>query len=600
MKRLLSKAISAPARAVAGRFREDRVVTLLALAFVATELVTIGWDVPGSHGWENDGIAPRDLFGGLAENLTPGHAHRYPLLHYLVLAIPCLPILLAATLAGPLTAEGVRARVLSVACMSGISIVARLVAVAMAALALVTLARIVRRTCGTRAARLTALFAATNLTFAFYGRVSNLDVPYLTWTVLALDKLLDIVETGEKRRYFEFGALAAAAVATKDQAYGSFVLVAPLYFVILPLTRRSPFGAGHFTLLAKAAGVSALAYAALSGALFNPTGFVERLAELTGPASQDWRLYSRDAAGLTRNLLDVLSVQARYFWPLPLTLLAWGGALAAPWLRAGAPASRLSAPVFRALPLVAGVSSLSFFALAVARYEHRFLLPLGFFLSAGGGVALHLLLHALPLRAARPLAALYAALFGWALLASFSATLTQLGDARRRVRDFLAELPRESRVETYGGLVYQPHFDVSETSPYSVERVGPELPKRRNPLVGALERKGKIEDALERRPDAIVLCEGFANSYLDPEPSGGAERSTVSRRRFEDVALRTFVQDAVSDRLPGYRLALSAEPRFPELMWRLGFSPVRIQSTTGMRVWVLVRDERRARVRTSD
>ena len=588
---LLSKAISSSAAAVTRRFREDRVVSLVALGFLATELVAVAWDVPGAHGWENDGVAPRDLFGGLAENLTPGHAHRYPLLHYLLLAVPCFPILLVATLAGPLDATSVRERVLSVACMSGISVVARLLAMAMATLALVTLARMVRRTWGVRAGRFTALFAATNLTFAFYGRVSNLDVPYLMWCALALDKLLDVAETGEKARYFEFGALAAAAVATKDQAYASFVLVAPFYFVVLPLLGRSPAGRAHFVLLAKAVGVSAITYAVLSGALFNPTGFAQRLRELTGPASQDWTLYSRDAAGLARNLRDVFSAQARYFWPVPLTLLAWGGALVAPWVGASDPTRRLATPAFRVLPLLAGLSSLVFFSLAVARSEHRFLLPLGFFLSAGGGVALDRLLGNVPPRAARPISALCGALFAWALLASFSVTLTQLGDARWRVRAFLAELPRGSRVETYGGLVYQPHFDVSDAAPYRVERVGLEPSKRRNPLAGAMEREGKIEEALTRKPDAIVISEGFANSYVDPEPGPGAARSAVSRRRFENVPLRTFVQAAVTDRLPGYRLALVAEPRFPELMKRLGFSPVRIQSTTGVKLWVLLRDE---------
>lgn len=594
MKSLISKASSALATAIVRRVREDRVVSWIALAFLVSELVAVAWDLPGSHGWENDGVAPRDIFGGFAENLTPGHAHRYPLFHYLLLAVPCLPILLAATLAGPLDAASIRERVLSVACMSGISLVARVVAMLMATLALVVLARIVRRTWGVRAARLTALFAATNLTFAFYGRVSNLDVPYLTWSVFALDKLLDIVETGEKRRYFEFGVLAAAAVATKDQAYGSFVLVAPLYLVLLAFTRGSPFGAGHFTLLAKAAAVSAVAYAAMSGALFNPTGFVKRLQDLTGPASQDWRIYSRDAAGLARNLRDVLSAQAHYFWPLPLALLAWGGAVIAPFTARRDPERQLSAPLFRALPLVAGSSSLVFFSLAVARSEHRFLLPLGFLLSAGGGVALHLLLAALPPRSARPLLTLYGMLFGWAFLASFAVTLTQLGDARRRVSAFLAELPRGSRVETYGGLVYQPHFDTSGAAPYRVERVGPEPAKRRNPLVGAVEREGKIEDAVERRPDAIVISEGFANSYLDPELAPGATRSAVSRRRFENVPLRTFLERATTDRLPGYRLALVAQPQFPELLRRLGFAPVRIQSTTGVKLWLLVRDERRA------
>jgi hypothetical protein len=589
VRKLLSKAISAPARAVARRLAEDRVVSLIALAFVVTELVAVAWDVPGSHGWENDGVAPRDLFGGLAENLQPGHSHRYPLLHYLVLAVPCLPLLLAAVLGGPLGAEAIRGRVLSVFCMSGISVVARLVAIAMAALAVVALARIVRRTCGTRAGRLAALFAATNLTFAFYGRVSNLDVPYLAWTVFALDKLLDVAETGEPRRYYEFGALAAAAVATKDQAYGSFVLVAPLYLVILPLTRPSPFQPGHFRLLAKAAGLSALAYAAMSGALFNPTGFLKRVGELTGSSSQDWRLYSRDAAGMARNVRDVLEAQARYFWPLPLTLIAWSGALFAPLMRRGDAATKLSAPIFRAMPLVAGASSLVFFSLLVARSEHRFLLPLGFFLSAGGGVLSDWALGKLSSSARRPAHAVLGVLLAWAFASSFAVTLTQLGDSRRSVRALLAELPAGSVVETYGGLVYQPHFDVSGQAPYRVERVGPELPKRRNPLVGATERQGAIEDAEARKPDAIVISEGFANSYLDPDPGIGAERSNVSRRRFENTPVRAFVQAAVDNRLPNYRVARVAEPSFPELFRRLGFAPVAIQSTTGLKVWVLLR-----------
>src|SRR6187397_1812180 len=80
-------------RAWLGRlFDEDSAVALVALCFALSKLVAVGWDVPGSHGWENDGIAPRDLFGGLANNLVPGHAHRYPLLHYLLLAVLSLPV----------------------------------------------------------------------------------------------------------------------------------------------------------------------------------------------------------------------------------------------------------------------------------------------------------------------------------------------------------------------------------------------------------------------------------------------------------------------------------------------------------------------------
>lgn len=49
--------------------------------FVVSSLAVVGWDLPSSFSWENDGLAPRDIFAGISENLRPGHAFRYPLLH---------------------------------------------------------------------------------------------------------------------------------------------------------------------------------------------------------------------------------------------------------------------------------------------------------------------------------------------------------------------------------------------------------------------------------------------------------------------------------------------------------------------------------------
>src|SRR6185369_14177608 len=88
----------------------------------------------------------------------------------------------------------------------------------------------------------------------------------------------------------------------------------------------------------------------------------------------------------------------------------------------------------RALPLVAGLSSFVFFTLAVARAEHRFLLPIGFLLSAYVGVAADALLRAGErFRVERGVAALLAASVAWSALASFEVHLTQLYDARRTV-----------------------------------------------------------------------------------------------------------------------------------------------------------------------
>jgi Dolichyl-phosphate-mannose-protein mannosyltransferase len=563
-------------------------VLVIALGFAASELVTFGWDLPGSHGWENDGIAPRDLFGGLAHNLTPGMAHRYPLLHYLVLGVLSLPALLTAVLSGPLTAEGVRARVLSVPCMTAISLLAKALATLMGMLSILVIARIVRRTVGARAGRYAALFAATNLTFAFYARVSNLDVPYLTWSVLALDSLLDILESGDARAYTRFGIFAAAAVATKDQAYACFILVAPVYLVLLPLVARGRFSRAHPRLLVRSALTGALAYGLLSGALLNPTGFVRRLRELRGPSSELWRAYSKDAKGLGANLTDVLRAAAHDFWPVPIFAVACLGVALALLRKPGT--TNVESRGVRALPFLAGLGSLLFFTLGVGRSEHRFVLPFGFFLATYAGVSADTLVTATAALGAEVAGRAVATLaLVWCGVSSSATHLTQLGDARLEVERFLAGRPRGSVVETYGLLVYAPHFDVSETSPYRVVRVGPDRPKSRNPLVGATELEGRIADVETRKPDVLVISEGFAGPYLAMSDDRSRPLSAVILARQADSATSAFVHSALTDSLPHYRLALAARPRLPRWAHPFGLHPVGIQGTTGLSVWVLVR-----------
>lgn len=581
------------ARPIVRSFAEDRVVGYLVFAFALSQLSAAGWDLPGSHGWENDGIAPRDLFGGIAENLTPGHGHRYPLLHYLVLGVASLPVLLPAVLSGPLTGEAIRQRVLSVPCMTGISLIAKLIAIAMACVALITLARIVRRTYGEHAGRLAVLFAATNLTFAFYGRVSNLDVPYLTWTLLALAALLDVIQRGTHKSYLTFALFAAGAVATKDQAYASFVLATPLFLVVLPLLRPTSFAPDHFRRLLLASGVGAAAYLVLSGAAFNPTGFLARVEEMRGPASQSWRGYSKDWAGLSANLREALAAGTGAYWPLPVLVLAWCSALLTLVIpRRG---DTFGARAGRSLLLVAGCGSLLFFTLVVARSEHRFLLPLGTFLAAYAGIGADALLgFAASLGAGRPMALLLGGLLTWSGLHSFAVHLTQFGDARRTTAAWLARLPPGSVVETYGSLVYQPHFDVSAEAPYRVERVGPEPARSRNPLVGAHELQAAIADVETRRPDVLVLSNGFADSYLRRPQSPARPLQGVVAERQRDQATTEFVRAAVAGRLPNYRVALHARPQLPALATWLGLRPVAIQATTGVPLWILVREGGRA------
>jgi hypothetical protein len=68
----------------------------------------------------------------------------------------------------------------------------------------------------------------------------------------------------------------------------------------------------------------------------------------------------------------------------------------------------------------------------------------------------------------------------------------------------------------------------------------------------------------------------------------------VITARQRDLATTEFVRAAVAGRLPHYRLALYAQPQLPAFASWLGLRPVEIQATTGVPLWILVREDGRA------
>ena len=575
--------------------REDRTVGWIVLVFALSQLVAVGWDLPGAYGWENDGIAPRDFFAGLAVNLTPGQGHRYPLFHNAVIAVLCLPILLPAALAAEeWTLPALMDQILTVPVMTGCSLVAKVVGVLMACVALLVMARIARRTVSIQAGRWAAVWAATCLSFAYYGRVSNLDGPYLMWTALAIDRLLAIAETRNRRDYILFGVLAGAAVATKDQAYAGFVLPGLVYVLLLPLRSDQPFGprAAHYrnTVLATLAG--ALSLGLLGGGLLNPTGFVARLRELTGGASQDWMSYARTPKGVLTNIIDIGLGQETYYWPWLVVALCWVGVGIVIVNRGG---NGVRSRTFRLLPLCAGMSSVVFFTLVVGRCEHRFVLPFGFWLAYYGGVASAALLSRFAStggRALRIAQGVLATLVVWAAGHSFEVQLTQHGDARNEVRAYLDGLDEGTVVETYGWLVHLPHFDVSSDSPYRLQRVSRRPIPERNPLVGSEEIDAPYGDVRVRRPDVLVVPESTAQEFIPRRPGEGMAESAVGERAQADMDAQAFFRSVLNDSLEGYRVALITEPKLPAWAKALGADSVQVHSSVGNRQWVLVRSDR--------
>ena len=575
-------------------FREDPTVAWIVVVFALSQLVAVGWDLPGSYGWENDGIAPRDIFAGIAINLTPGQGHRYPMFHNLLIGVLSIPILLPAALsADSWTLPDLMEQILTVPTMTGVSLVAKPVGLLMACVALVVIARIARRTVSAEAGPWAAIWAATCLSFAYYGRVSNLDGPYLMWTALAIDRLLSAAETRKRRDYILFGVLAGAAVATKDQAYAGLGLPALIYVLLLPLRSDQPFGprAVHYknTVFATLAG--ALSLALLGGGLFNPTGFMVRLRELTGGASQDWMTYARTPEGLFRNIADIVLGQETYYWPWLLVALCWVGV--------GMVVSRpggegIRSRTFRLLPFSAGISSLLFFTLVVARCEHRFVLPMGFWLAYYGGVASAASLARVADKGPvvlRGVQATLGVLVLWAAGHSLEVQLTQRGDARNEVHTFLASLPEGTLVETYGWLVHLPHFDVSENSPYRLQRVSRRPIKTRNPLVGAEEIDQPYANVQARRPDVLVVPESTAREFIPRPLRAGMAEAAVGERFQSDMDAQTFFRSVLSDSLDGYEVVFVAEPKLPAWAARLGARPVQVHASVGNRQWVLRRSD---------
>jgi hypothetical protein len=576
-------------------FREDRAIGWIVLVFVLSQLTAIGWDIPGSYGWENDGIAPRDFFAGIAINLSPGQGHRYPLFHNLLLGVLSIPVLLPAALrAETWTLPALMEQILTVPTMTGVSIVAKVLSLLMACVSLFFIARIARRTVSEQAGRWAAIWAATSLSFAYYGRVSNLDGPYLMWTALAMDRLLTIAESRQTKDYLVFGALAGAAVATKDQAYAGFVLPGALYLLLLPLRRDRPFGPprAHYKNTGLATVAGALSLGLLGGGLLNPSGFVARLKELTGGASHDWMTYERSLAGVTQNLLDIGLAQHDFFWPWIVVALCWFGVV---MVLLGDGSGGIRSRTFRLLPLCAGVSSLLFFTLVVARCEHRFLLPFGFWLSYYGGVGGAALLSRARLRspAARRLAtSAFAVLVVLAAAHSGQVHLTQRGDARNEVASYLSALEPGMVVETYYLLVHLPHFDVSDGAPYSLQRVSRRPIEKRNPLVGAKELYEPYGRVQQRQPDVLVVPEFSAREFIPRElRKGEAAQAVLAQHRKDDDA-RAFFEAVITDTLNGYEVALIAEPTLPAWAQALGLQPVQVHASVGNRQWILRRSQR--------
>lgn len=590
-------------------------VALLATALL--HVVGVGWGLPASDAWDNDGVAPRDFLPGLAETFTPGHYYTYPPLHLALLAVLTLPVTLVALARAPtLDVQGVLTEIIQPPYMTAMALAARLLSVAMSVAIVAALAKLTdlvlrapadedepHNEVATHdslhpASIATAWFAALGLPFTYYAHVTNLDVPYLFWASLAALALGRTVARGEPRHLRRFALFAACGVATKDQAYAVFLVAVPLtlgaWLLADPSVRR------RFTTLARAIVRAALTGGALllvvDGALTNPSGFRKRLAFLAGSASQDFAQYSKDASGRWLALVDTVRAFQLHYPPLlgAFVVLGFVRALVLARRRGG------RAVVVALLPLFLALSFTLCFNLVARRVEERFTLPQVLFTSvyAGLGVeALWSLGGHVAARwgvgggAARALGLLtriaaVASLLP-ALWRAMAVDASLVDEPRYGTETFLEEHVKEGdTIEVHGLNTYLPRFPARAR----VARVGPTPTSARGPLPGVTEVQAPLLDVRARDPKWIVACgcytwRFFERPDVDFDARSGRVVPSTQRADNADPDGTAFFRGLFAMRL-GYHLVHDTADVPPSI-----FPLVKLHASLGCRTFTFLRDD---------
>ncbi len=140
-------------------------------------------------------------------------------MHYAVLALPVSAFTTAGEI-GILAAESLTSAAAQLAMMRVVSVVMGLGVLGAVYVCGAELG-------GPRQGALAMLALMLTPLFAYYGKVANLDIPALCWFGWAIVGFVRILHRQRLRDYLLFGVMAAAAVATKDQAYANIALLIP-------------------------------------------------------------------------------------------------------------------------------------------------------------------------------------------------------------------------------------------------------------------------------------------------------------------------------------------------------------------------------------
>jgi hypothetical protein len=386
--------------------------------------IGIWWGLPGGS-WAADELSPVLVLGAAARWFGHGWFDRYPPFHYYVLTAAFSPMLL-------LERWG-RLELTSEMPYASLVLISRLVSLAAGIGTLLATYACGARTFGKGAGVWAAAMFALVTPFVYYAKTANLDVPYLFWFAISLVFYLRALDRLKLGDIVGFAACGMAAIGTKDQAYGLYLLT-PFAIVwrIWRVNREAgvprPLLRAIFDRrLQWAAAVAIGVFALVHNLFFNLHGFVEHVRYITGGGSETYRDFEPTVAGRTALLwLSMKIVQVAWGWPMFVVSVAGVGiALLTPQDR------RIA--LWLALPVVSYY--LGFVNVVLYNYD-RFMLPVCLILSLFGGMAVDTWLATVG-RSKTWRLALAAGIFAYAMLCAATVDLVMLRDSRYAVEEWL-------------------------------------------------------------------------------------------------------------------------------------------------------------------
>jgi len=268
-------------------------ILALALALFACG---IWWGLPNQFSWAGDELHPSTWPQAISPDSIRGWHTRYPPLHFALLQGLSLPL-------RALIDHGVF-KLDDLARVAWLIWFSRAVSLVMALGTVWLVYRVGREVYDERSALFAALLTVLVAPLVYYAKMGNLDAPYLFWFALSLLFYVRLLKEHRRRDYVLFAAAAAAAVCTKDQAYGLYLL-APIP-ILIGLGRHAYPERGRLAGIARAlvdrrflaaAATAVAGFAVFQELLTNPRRFALHVHLLLGPMSEDYQDYSGTPTG---------------------------------------------------------------------------------------------------------------------------------------------------------------------------------------------------------------------------------------------------------------------------------------------------------------